>query len=452
LRPRSGSWLRPAGLAAAGVALIVLVSAFVLLYLRVPAGHAPVITGWAPSVGALYLRAFPYPTITLGPRAFRVMSVGLVLAMWSVYAGAVFWTTRSADPAERRRLLKVLVAVAVLANVVVVLLPLTLSTDLYFYGLFGKMILAGGNPYLNPGDALMDDPLWPHASWTHLRSHYGPIFLWLSAATSWLGGGGPLGTALAWKAMAAALNLFTCWIIWQLARAREGDDGLTALALYALNPLALIEGPGNAHSEAVMIPLALLGILLWGRGRPLTGFATLLASAAVKYLTGVLALLAAVKMVAEAKPGKRLGTAGLLVGVSILVAIALYAPFWGGGAVFDGAINLIVRGRALERARSGAPPETPVVGLILFSVALIATLPAAARLARPYLLDLAAGLVTLFVLAVMWWRMPWYFVTAIALTVAGGPTRSNGALKLLALTLGVLSLLLYCALVPIGRR
>jgi len=443
--------IRLAALLGAGAVLIALIGGFVLLYLRVPAGHSP-LTGHAPHIGAVFLRAFSYPTIELGPVAFRRVAVGLVVGMWGVYALVARGIDRLQDPAERRRMLAVVVAVAVVAHLVLVLLPPTLSTDLFFYGLFGKMLLGGGNPYLTPADALADDPLWPYASWTHLSSHYGPTFQWISLVATWLGGGGPLGTALAFKAVAAVLNLFTCWLVWALARCKEDDDGLTALALYALNPLVLIEGPGHAHSEGVMIPLALLGILLWRRGRPHLGFAALLASAAVKYITGVLALLVAVKMLAEAPSRGRLGTAGRLIGVAFLVAIGLYAPFWGGGAVFDPAINLIVRGSSLDRARHGAPPETPVIGLVIFAIALLAAIPAAARLARPYLLDLTAGLVSLFVLLVLWWRMPWYFVTAIALTAAGGPTRSIRAVKLFALLLGMLSMFLYCALVSTGRR
>ena len=75
-------------------------------------------------------------------------------------------------------------------------------------------------------ETLADDPLFPFASWQHLRSHYGPAFLWIAAGATLLGGGGPLGTALAFKAVAAAFNLVGCWAIYQLAR-REGEgDGL----------------------------------------------------------------------------------------------------------------------------------------------------------------------------------------------------------------------------------
>jgi hypothetical protein len=442
--------LRLAAIAGAGAALVALLSALLLLYLHVPLGESP-LTGWAPRIGPVFLKAFPYPSLELRLPIFRAVSVALVLATWILYGGAAYWTARLQDARERRRVLGVIVAVALVAHVLLVLLPPALSTDLYRYGLFGKMILMGDNPYLLPADALAGDSLWPYAGWTHLRSHYGPTFLWVATGATRLGGGGPIGTALALKAVVAVFNLIACWTVRALARLKEDDDGLTALALYAWNPLVLLEGPGQAHPEGVMMALALLGVLLWWQGRPLTGFALLLASAAVKYVTGVLVLLAAVKMVSEAEPRRRLGLVARLLGVSALVAVGLYAPFWGGGAVFDQAVEVIVKGSSLDRASYAAPPATPVLALIIFAVALGAAIPLAWRLARPYVLDLSAAVVSLFVLLVLYWTMPWYFITAIAMTVAGGPSRSNRPLILVALFLGLLSMLRYCTLVSVGK-
>jgi hypothetical protein len=444
------SLLRLSALAVAGVALMGLTAAFFLLYLRVPAGYSP-ITGHAPDIGAAFLRAFPYPTIELGPVAFRRAAVALTVAMWLVYGATALWIARLGDGGERRRVLAVVVAIAVAAHLLLVLVPPVLSTDLFRCGLFGKMILTGGNPYLSPADALAGDSLWPYAAWTHLRSQYGPTYLWISTASTVLGGGGPIGTALAFKAVVAVFNLFACWTVWALARLKKDNDGLLELALYAWNPLVLMEGPGQAHPEGVMIPLALLGVLLWWRGRPLTGFAFLLLSAAVKYLTGVLALLAAVKMVIEAPAGRRLVRAAQLLGVFLLIALVLYGPFWGGGAVFDQLIDGIRRGSSLDRARWTQPPDTPVAGLIILALGVVASMALATRLARPYVLELSAAIVSFVVLVVLFWKMPWNFVTAIGLTVAGGPSRSIRASRLLFVGIGLFSMLLYCALVSTAR-
>src|SRR5207249_1613932 len=130
-------------------------------------------------------------------------------------------------------------------------LPPVFSTDLYRYDLYGRMIGAGINPYVTPANALSGDPLYPYAGWQHLRAHYGAGFLWISAAATWLGGGGVVGTALAFKAVVAAFNLLGSWAVLRLARQTGDGDGLEAFALYAWNPLILLESAGSAHPDAI---------------------------------------------------------------------------------------------------------------------------------------------------------------------------------------------------------
>jgi hypothetical protein len=438
--------LRVAGFAAAGATLLGLMAAFLLLHLRVPPGWSPVV-GRAPHIGAVFEAVFHYPTVTLGPEGFRRASLGLVLAMWAVYGGAVFLIARVRDPRERRQLLAVVGTLCLAMHVVLVLLPPVLSTDLFFYALAGKLTLSGLNPYLTPLDTLSADPLFPYASWQHLRNHYGPAFLWIGAAATFLGGGGPLGTALAFKVVAAACNLLSCWAVYQLARGDDGD-GLEALALYAWNPLVLVETAGSGHSEAIMMALALAGTLLVRRRRLKTGWVALILSAATKYISGVLALLVAVRTVALTEPRRRLACAGTLVGVGALALVLLYLPFWRGLVVLGPAVDILWKGRALQAGVAPVAEDRPVVALAIFAVLLAASVAIAARNARNLALELSAALATYFLLFVMWWRMPWYFITGLTLAIAAGPSRTNRALRLVTLFLGLLAMLLYGVLAP----
>jgi hypothetical protein len=308
------------------------------------------------------------------------------------------------------------------------------------------MTLTGQNPYLTTLDTLSADPLFPYASWQHLRSHYGPAFLWIAAAVTRLGGAGPLGTALAFKSLAAACNLVSCWAVYQLAR--DDDDGLQALALYAWNPLVLVESAGSAHSETMMLTLALTGLVVVRRGRLKSGWVLLLASAATKYISGVLALLVGVRTVARAAPGRRLATAGKLAGVAALTLTLLYLPFWRGLAVFGPVVDVLFKGRALQAGVAPVVEERPIVALVIFAVLLAGAVVIVARSARDQTLELSAALVTYFMLFVMWWRMPWYFVTGIALAVPAAPSRTSGALRLVTLFLGLLAMFLYGLLTP----
>jgi hypothetical protein len=447
--PPRPAHVRLLGVTAAGLALLAALAAFLLLHLRVPPGWSPVV-GRAPRIGPVFEAVFHYPTVSLSPAGFRRASIGLVLAMWAIYAAAAFLVARVRDPQERRRLLLVVSGLCLAMHLGLVLLPPVLSTDLFFYALTGKMTLTGLNPYLTTLDTLASDPLFPFASWQHLRNHYGPAFLWIAAGATRLGGGGPLGTALAFKAVAAAFNLASCWAVYRLSQSEE-SDGLEALAIYGWNPLVLVETAGSAHSEAMMLGLALTGVLLMRRGRQKTGWAVLVISAGTKYLSGVLALLVAVHTVARAEPRQRLVTAARLLGVGALVVVLLYVPFWRGLAVFGPALDIIFKGRALQAGVAPVAADQPIVALAILVVLLGAAVVLAARSARDLSFELSAALATYFVLFVLWWRMPWYFVTGFALAVPAAKTRTSGALRLVTMFLCLLAMFLYGVLAPDPR-
>src|SRR5207247_2788617 len=123
----------------------------------------------------------------------------------------------------------------------------------------------------------------------------------------------------------------------------------------------------------------------------------------------------AVKSVAEAAPRRRLAVLGAIAGVTVLLVAAFYGPFWRGGAVFAASFDVVFRGRANLAGRELAAADTPVVALAIFTLLLLAAMVVTARTARPRLLELSAVLVTFFVLFALRWRMPWYFMSGLAL-------------------------------------
>jgi hypothetical protein len=419
------AWPRTVATAAAGAATAAACAAFVVLFLSVPPGWSPPI-GFAPRIGTVFRH---YPSWRLTAPAFQHLALALLAAAWLCYAAFALLA--------RNRVLVATLAVS--ARLLLLLVPPTLSSDLYHYALFGRMVAAHGwNPYVTTGNALAGDPLWPLASWQHLTSHYGPTFTWISAALAALGRGDPLATALWFKGAAALCDLGSCWLVWRLA----AGDRLRALALYALNPLILIELAGNGHCDSFMIVLALAGLLV-GQRRPQAGLVLLLLSFTTKYLTGVVVLLFAVQVVARAPDRGR--TAARLAAVAAVVLIALYAPFWRGLAGFRTTLDLVLRARTDPAA--AAPLR--LLPLALFTLATILGAMAATRL--PRIAELSAALVLLFLLVGFAWRLPWYFTTPLALCLPAPDTTPNRALRLIALWLGGVFMLLYCALLPVGR-
>src|SRR5437867_4452271 len=98
--------LRLIALALLGTLLIFASAGFVLLFLGVPEGWSPG-PGWAPLIGQVYLRAFPYPHRALTPEAYTRASATLVLSAWALWGAAMVLLARTKDAGERARALSV---------------------------------------------------------------------------------------------------------------------------------------------------------------------------------------------------------------------------------------------------------------------------------------------------------------------------------------------------------
>jgi len=390
-----------------GALLIGLCALLVAFYVRPPLGTSPRLgrdadlTGFFPSFWAFLPR-------TPDDVAFCWRAVGF----WSLLSGtfllALFWTDRAARGPSA---LRVVAGVSVVAHLLFVLAPPFLCNDLLRYAVFGRMLLGPGlNPYLSPPAALVGDPLLPYANLFHVTSGYGPSFMWFSALLGWLGRGDVFWTALLFKGAAAACSLVNCWLIRRLTLSLYGE-ALRPLVLYAWNPLVLLEIAGMGHNEALMVALALGGLLLASRGRPWLGFGLLVLSADVKQVTAVMALLFAVQFVAAAPHwrGRLRRMAGLLA-LAAAIELVLWAPFWAGPRTFA-ALETLFHPRVLvPGARS-----LEVGKALVFVAAVLAAAWKASRGGLKEATTLSALLMLAFVVFVFPWRFSWYVIPPLAL-------------------------------------
>lgn len=157
-----------------------------------------------------------------------------------------------------------IVAVAVLARIALVPLPLVLSEDAYYYLWEGKVQAAGFNPYqLAPGApelAHLRDATWEKLHHREVLSVYPPLLLLVfrfGAAVS--------SSPDIFKLIFAAFDLATVWLIVQLLRARGQNESLALI--WAWNPLVILEFAGNAHEMSMAIFFFVAGLWLIERRR-----------------------------------------------------------------------------------------------------------------------------------------------------------------------------------------
>jgi alpha-1,6-mannosyltransferase len=160
---------------------------------------------------------------------------------------------------------------------------------------------------------------WIHPIWHDQPSVYGPLWTgigWIMAkltaslpdVVTTLDDGtvlqvGLMDQVFAYKLLFNVIQLVNLALVWWLLGrvfARKPRARLTAFVMFAWNPMMLFDGPGNAHNDALMVTLLLLGLVplvgVGSRGlgvsNPAWVVGTLFVglSALIKYTTGLVGL------------------------------------------------------------------------------------------------------------------------------------------------------------------
>lgn len=348
--------------------------------------------------------------------------------------------------------------------------PYLLSSDVYSYILYGRLgALHGLNPAVSPPDTVPGDPFLaflPH--WAGTPSVYGPLWNLAAGGLALLGhalGGAPWPTLLVFKLAALAAHLASAALVWGIAGRWRPELRAWAAALYAWNPLALIETAGSAHNDVLMAALLLLGLWLAQRGRWRAATLAIALAALTKYLA-VLALPVYALWLLRRRPtwAARLADGAQMLALALASAAALYAPFWAGGqalAWMRGGVNVslalnspyMLTERALRAAGWAGPQDAERLASALNNTAsralmLLACLGAAAaawrRPAPERLLAACFWLFLIILLLALPWYWPWYVLWVLGLTPFAGWRPARAA----ALTLSASSLAIYLEIAP----
>lgn len=254
----------------------------------------------------------------------------------------------------------VVLAFEVLFQVTLFSTPGLYTTDIYSYIMYGHIsALYELNPYIYPPNYFPGNPLleWIHPIWHDQPSVYGPLWTaigWIMARATWslnavvtpLDDGNVLRLGLmqqvfAYKLLMNAVQIVNLALVWWLlgrVMAAHPRARLTAFVLFAWNPLMLFDVAGNAHNDALMVTLLLLGFvpLVWRKGEPTNArwaLGTFLVglSASIKYVTGLVGFFYLLAW-SRRLTGTRArvlwlgGTSALIAGVSLLLFIPWLDP------------------------------------------------------------------------------------------------------------------------------
>jgi alpha-1,6-mannosyltransferase len=161
-----------------------------------------------------------------------------------------------------RRVLALILVVAVAARIIVLLAPPFLSSDVYRYVWDGRVLAAGINPYRYiPTDpqlaALRDAAIFPEIN----RGNYAPT-IYPPAAELIFFAVTRLGeSVMAMKAAMVVLEVVAVLLLLSLLT-RAGQSA-TRIIVYAWHPLPLWEFAGSGHIDAAIV--AFVALVLWSR-------------------------------------------------------------------------------------------------------------------------------------------------------------------------------------------
>jgi alpha-1,6-mannosyltransferase len=273
-------------------------------------GRASVVAGAGLALGAACWGLARVPDLVLAPRTFLV----LFTLAWLAYAGGALVAARL----RGRLTVAVILSVGAVTRLLLLAAPPSLSTDAYRYVWDARIASAGIDPYAYPPAApelaaLRDAGIYPRLNHTTWRTVYPPVAQAFFRAVYWCAPDSILAMKLA-LGMAELLALAAVILLLRTLHLPSGR-----LAIYAWNPLLLVEIWGSGHLDALVLATVSVAALASARHRDgiaavLLGLGTL-----VKLYPAVLILLL---------PGRRR-----------LSVYALFGAVLGAGTIATGGLD-----------------------------------------------------------------------------------------------------------------
>lgn len=386
---------------AALVALLIGLAGFTAWQYALPAGFESAYI-LNPPGGEHFRRAFGVPRFEVALDRYRLGFRAWLCLAWAGYLAVVALGARGAR-LPRPRSAHLLIGGVVLTAAC--LFPPALSCDVYGYVAYGRMAAVYGvNPYAaGPIDVLLakGDPVSPFLQW-NIPAPYGPLWISVARLFAWLTSNASVFTQVLMMKLLAGAGVVAVAVAGRRVAERlvPGRGELTLIAI-GLNPLFVIEGPGNGHNDLVMMALVVLALDAGLAGR--SPFAALSAgmAAAIKFLPLVLVPWLVVLAARRSKAWwHRVRSIAIGAVLAVLPLVVSYAPYWFGLGTLRGLS---------QRLGNGQPPSAAAIAvgigaaLVGYGALTVWVLRDGARMLVGWLVVAVA----VFLFATGMW-LPWY--------------------------------------------
>ena len=224
---------------------------------------------------------------------------------------------------------RIVIGLAIAYHVVVLLLPLLFSRDVYSYAYYGKIAATyHANPYVATPIDYAGDPLaaFVGPKWVDTPAVYGP--LWTQASGLVVRAVESVGAQVAiFRVVAIAASLATLLVVARTVRSVRPEREAFAAALVGLNPVVLFQSAASGHNDLLVALAIAAALALVFSGRELWATVALALGALVKVTAAVPLLLWWVAVAARAERGHRVRALAPHVGSAAALGLLAALPF-----------------------------------------------------------------------------------------------------------------------------
>jgi hypothetical protein len=319
------------------IALVFLgLAAFTFLQYLVPPSFRSIMGGdykgfpfYARQLG-IYLRPCSVANYVGG---FRVILIALVCLHLTATRAAI-----SLDP----KYFKTILVAVVAANLFfAIFYPPAQSNDTFNYTAVARMLAYYKlNPYTHNSLVLVHrhDEVAPYLNLV-FRDLYGPLWTLLSSGmTVILRGPGLFAQIITYKLIEAVCLTLAAVSASNFCRRRSVSYGFGALVGIGLNPLCLLEGPGNGHNDILMMWLAMVALDLYDRKKSEASSLFAGLSAAIKFVPYFLLPWICIDILQQRINLLNRRTALVVCGL-VLPFVLLFVPFWQHGTALNALLQ-----------------------------------------------------------------------------------------------------------------
>lgn len=330
------------------------------------------------------------------------------------------------------------------------------SQGMLDYGLYGRMVVVYHvNPYVTAPALFARDMLHiviPNMPMSSGAASAGPVWLDLSLLVALCAHDSIANVLLGFRLIGLVAHLLNMVLIWSIVGRIKPELRLSAVLLYAWNPLVLLASIFTVHQEVVVVFFLLLTVLFLLRNTPLMSWIFALLAVLVSPLYVIvlpLLLVMVFRQVRKLRPG-RLVLWWLTFGlVTALVVVLAYAPYWPGLGLAGLQANVLqvfwqsIAINSVDAALLNLPLQLPGT-LVWLLLPLHWSLVALAIVALFLLFSCwfsntielfvwCASWVFLLLLLLMPVYWPWYVLIPLALALCTGNRSTTQLAMLLAL-------------------